>query len=361
MGQQSSVCTFLCVYRRSLFCLVLCLAALLVAAAHAGAHPADEASVYHYLWLEPKPGRVSLQHATIVGGLLAPSVWPQLDPGGDGELSPSEQDRHARELAKGLSLKVDGRTVAWKLEDYQYPSKTEFFGRDFPAIKLRLTAALPKVPANGLILSIGDQTYPQFTAVFPQPEVRPTRLTAGPPLISEEGRLTEVHVQLAGADRATAGRREGETRSDGVLPGLTLGSEGSSSGSRGTAGNESAPRPALPDLRDAPLFPDRGKIVFAAPKREHGETGALKGFLGKPLTPALIVLGLGAAFLAGMAHALTPGHGKAMVGAYLVGTRGTVWDAVLLGIVVTVTHTAGVYLLGFLCLWLTTRIQAEAA
>src|SRR5262249_27067357 len=45
-------------------------------------------------------------------------------------------------------------------------------------------------------------------------------------------------------------------------------------------------------------------------------------------------------------HALTPGHGKTIVGAYLVGSRGTVRHAVFLGLVVTITHTLGVYLLG---------------
>jgi ABC-type nickel/cobalt efflux system permease component RcnA len=49
---------------------------------------------------------------------------------------------------------------------------------------------------------------------------------------------------------------------------------------------------------------------------------------------------LAAAF--GAAHALTPGHGKTLVAAYLVGERGTPWHAVLLGVVTTLTHTAAV-------------------
>ena len=48
----------------------------------------------------------------------------------------------------------------------------------------------------------------------------------------------------------------------------------------------------------------------------------------------------------GAFHALTPGHGKTIVGAYLVGSRGTARHAVFLGLVVTLTHTLGVYLLG---------------
>src|SRR5262249_12052124 len=46
------------------------------------------------------------------------------------------------------------------------------------------------------------------------------------------------------------------------------------------------------------------------------------------------------AALFGAAHALTPGHGKTLVAAYLVGERGTVGQAVLLGLVTTLTHTA---------------------
>jgi ABC-type nickel/cobalt efflux system permease component RcnA len=48
----------------------------------------------------------------------------------------------------------------------------------------------------------------------------------------------------------------------------------------------------------------------------------------------------------GMVHALSPGHGKSIVAAYLVGTRGTARQAVYLGSIVTVTHTIGVFALG---------------
>ncbi len=57
-------------------------------------------------------------------------------------------------------------------------------------------------------------------------------------------------------------------------------------------------------------------------------------------TAALIAAGLGAL------HALEPGHGKTIVAAYLVGSRGTARHAVILGLIVTAAHTAGVYLLG---------------
>src|SRR5262249_5170514 len=55
---------------------------------------------------------------------------------------------------------------------------------------------------------------------------------------------------------------------------------------------------------------------------------------------------LAVAFFLGAAHALTPGHGKTIVAAYLVGSRGKVWDAVYLGSIVTLTHTSSVFILG---------------
>jgi len=52
--------------------------------------------------------------------------------------------------------------------------------------------------------------------------------------------------------------------------------------------------------------------------------------------------------LLGAMHALEPGHGKSLVAAYLVGARGRVFDAVVLGVTVTITHTATAVALGVL-------------
>ena len=77
-------------------------------------------------------------------------------------------------------------------------------------------------------------------------------------------------------------------------------------------------------------------------------------------------LGLGFVLLAiliaafwGAAHALTPGHGKAIIAAYLVGSRGTPRHALLLGLIVTVTHTAGVFALGIVTLALSELFVPE--
>ncbi len=61
----------------------------------------------------------------------------------------------------------------------------------------------------------------------------------------------------------------------------------------------------------------------------------------------------------GAVHALSPGHGKAMVAAYLVGARGTPRHAVALGLTVTVTHTIGVFALGLVTLALSAYVVPE--
>jgi ABC-type nickel/cobalt efflux system permease component RcnA len=61
----------------------------------------------------------------------------------------------------------------------------------------------------------------------------------------------------------------------------------------------------------------------------------------------------------GAAHALTPGHGKALVAAYLVGTKGTPRHAFVLGGTVTIAHTAGVFAIGIVTLGLSQFILPE--
>ncbi len=61
----------------------------------------------------------------------------------------------------------------------------------------------------------------------------------------------------------------------------------------------------------------------------------------------------------GAAHAFSPGHGKSIVAAYLVGSRGTPRHAVFLGLTVTVTHTIGVFALGLVTLSLSQFIVPD--
>ncbi len=64
----------------------------------------------------------------------------------------------------------------------------------------------------------------------------------------------------------------------------------------------------------------------------------------------IMLIGLAVAFAFGALHAKSPGHGKTMVAAYLVGSRGTMKQAAFLGGMVTLTHTISVFLLGLVTL-----------
>jgi len=71
------------------------------------------------------------------------------------------------------------------------------------------------------------------------------------------------------------------------------------------------------------------------------------------------LLALGISFIWGAMHAMTPGHGKTIVGAYLVGSRGTLKHAVYLGLTTTLTHTLGVFALGLITLFAAQFILPE--
>jgi nickel/cobalt exporter len=103
-------------------------------------------------------------------------------------------------------------------------------------------------------------------------------------------------------------------------------------------------------------------LAGATPARapDRAAESGFAGLLGRGDLGLLALLAsLGAAFAWGAAHALSPGHGKAIVTAYLVGQRGTPRQAVLLGLIVTATHTVSVFALGLVTLTLSEFVVPE--
>ena len=86
-----------------------------------------------------------------------------------------------------------------------------------------------------------------------------------------------------------------------------------------------------------------GDAVSAVPGGVAGEVPAI--FSSTNLTPLVLLVSLGLAAVLGAQHALTPGHGKTLMAAYLVGSRGRASHAVGLGLAVSVSHTLGILLL----------------
>ena len=65
------------------------------------------------------------------------------------------------------------------------------------------------------------------------------------------------------------------------------------------------------------------------------------------------------AIFLGALHGLEPGHSKTMMTAFIVGIRGTVWQAFLLGISATISHTAIIWILAFIGLHYSSRLNVE--
>ncbi len=109
-----------------------------------------------------------------------------------------------------------------------------------------------------------------------------------------------------------------------------------------------------PDVRSgtATLHPAGGASIGTeaepevAPVRGPNANDPFAALVGGDLTPAAVAAAILLAALLGAAHALSPGHGKALIAAYLIGSRGSVRQAATLGVTVAATHTSGVFLLG---------------
>ena len=101
----------------------------------------------------------------------------------------------------------------------------------------------------------------------------------------------------------------------------------------------------------------RGRAL-QAPDRV-GDSAFASLIARKDLSVWVVLASLAAALFWGAAHALSPGHGKTIITAYLAGRRGTPRDAALLGLIVTVTHTIGVFALGLVTLLLSRFIVPE--
>jgi ABC-type nickel/cobalt efflux system permease component RcnA len=101
-----------------------------------------------------------------------------------------------------------------------------------------------------------------------------------------------------------------------------------------------------------------GTVAAAHSGRTDGGFAALLDS-SRHLTLPVAILALLLAMFYGAVHALSPGHGKTMVAAYLAGTRGRARHAFALGATVTIAHTASVFGLGLVTLSLSEFIVPE--
>jgi ABC-type nickel/cobalt efflux system permease component RcnA len=300
------------VRRRLLLALVGVL--LVLAPAAASAHPLGNFSVNRYLRAEASGGSLYLRHVVDLAEIPAFQERGRVDAAGG--LRPWARAR-AREQAGDLVVTAGGRRL-----DAVPVSWAARWAPGAGGLRTLRLAAWYRVPAPG-------------------------GLPPGP-------------LRLVAEDRTHAGRlgwREVVLRASG---GARLAGAGAAGTDRSAELTDYPPdrlaRPLTVSRADAEWTPGQGAGPVAADITDAGESPAadrpdgLAGLVTGDLSAGVVLLALVLAMGWGALHSLSPGHGKSMVAAYLVGTRGTARHALLLGGVVTATHTAGVIALGLVTL-----------
>lgn len=286
--------------RKAAVVLVVVVALVLATTGTASAHPLGNFTVNHYAGIELAGDRVYVRYVLD----LAEIPTFQL---GDEVRAP----RFAATVARKLELRLDGTRV-------------------------------PLVPMAHRVLArdgAGGLETLRFDAVFSAPATGGSLSFVDRVLASRIG-WREITVSARDGARVVRSSAPSESRSKGLraYPADLLSSPLAvrSAVVQFEPGTGSA---AAPSLDPSPATPHRGTGFEAL--IERGE-----------LSVATVLLSLLVAAFWGAAHALTPGHGKALVAGYLVGTRGRPRHALALGATVTVTHTAGVFALGLVTLLL---------
>ena len=298
--------------RRALLAVLLVLAGLGVLAPSAMAHPLGNFSINHLSTVKVSDDRVDVLY------VLDEAEIPTAEQQG---LSRAELiERKQAELRRNLSLTVDGRRVELRQLEPRLSFPAGQAGLETTRFEQPLRAAV----SDPRRVQLTDDTFADRVG--------------WKAVVSAPGSGTAVRTNAPSGDPTNGLRRYPENLLDSPL-----------------------------DRREASFSVQPGAGTLMAPRAEGGETSTTRtggdGFAGifedAASGEGVLVLLLLAAFGWGALHALSPGHGKAMVAAYLVGTRGKPRHAVALGATVTVAHTVGVFALGFVTLALSQYILPE--
>jgi nickel/cobalt transporter (NicO) family protein len=308
----------------------------------AEAHPLGNFTINHYSRLEFADEKAHIDYVLDVAEIPTFQRKRQLDPNGDGKLSDAEArsylDAQLPSLVENLQLRVGEKVVPLRLLDSSATYRPGQGGLPILRIEARLLAELPKNWEDNGAGYYTDRNYKDHLGwreivVQGGPGVAIKRSTAPSAGVSDELRKYPSDMLSSPLDI-----REAKFT---LVPG-----EGSVAD--GTVGQA------------ARSF-DTSNYGF----KTNGYISRLYAWLNSLISftspsPIVILISLLAALLWGAVHAFTPGHGKTVVAAYLVGDRGTARHAVFLGLTVTLTHTLGVFALGGVAMYLARYILPEA-
>lgn len=307
--------------------LVVMLLVVALPAKTAAAHPLGNFTINRYARLELYENVVVIHYVLDFAEIPTFQMAEQIDADGDGALSQAELDAFLPEFADGLAknivLTVDGIPQALDMLDRTAGARTGQASLDVLRVAVVLRAQVEGAQESSLRFS--DTNY------------------------ADRPGWREMVVQPSAGSQITVDPRLLVDRSDALRDYSGVATSG-------------APTDSSVAFTWAPAS---GTAVPAVFKAEHGAERTGNGGLGRLLNNdrslGIILLSLLAAVGFGALHALGPGHGKSVVAAYLVGSRGTPRHALALGLTVTATHTAAVYALGFFTIAASDLLAPEEA
>lgn len=282
------------------------------------AHPLGNFTMNRYARIEVYRDAIDLHYVVDMAEIPTVQLISAIDEDGDGRASQSELDAYAateaRELARGFTLAVSGDRLAPAPVDISIQLLPGQGGLQVTRLVVVYRAPLTIPAGERVAVRFADSNFAD-RAGWKEIVVRPSE---GADVVSEPGLSIDRSNALLSypAETLRSAPNQREAAFTWVVGTGSL-----------------APAVAAPQV--------------AASGRSGGGVAML---LQRQQSLGIVVLSLLAAFGFGMLHALGPGHGKTVVAAYLVGSRGTARDALALGLTVTATHTSTVYLLGFVTL-----------
>jgi nickel/cobalt transporter (NicO) family protein len=303
-------------------------------------------TINQYCGLDLRGDSLAVHYAVVFGQLPALRELHEADADGNGVTSQGERDAYVGKLAPaiadGLEVRVDGVRVPLRATQWASSLPNEQGGFSL-RIAIDFSAALPAAGGGQQRrLQFANRNYSDrvgWREIVVQPDAAVTAYETNAYNNSLTGGLTEALRTLPQTGPLDE-RAVHLTYVAGPAPAGAL---------------RLAPRPGS-DAAASRAPPER-TLDNAWLARE---TRRLVESISSPrLNPRIAVLALLGALLLGAVHALSPGHGKTIVGAYLIGSRGTPRHAAFLGLTVTATHTAGVFLLGFATLYASRFIVPE--
>ena len=326
--------------------LVLALLAVVLAPALVAAHPLGNFTINHYAEVRIDPDRVLLDVVIDQAEIAAFQARQGFDLDGDGSVSDEEigagRVTGCAELTQDLVLTVDGTELELRTIEAGLTFPPGVGGLSTMRLVCGFEAMLAApIGAEATRIAFTDESFPNRPG-WREILTRGSGVTIA--LVEGELRDKTISARLTAYPRELASRPPGDksvvvsaTAGGDVLPPLDI---PDATPVAGIAPSE--PPASTPPSSMAP----RASPTAANPAPPGSiDAGELPEIFRRDLTPLVLLLSLLTAAVLGAGHALTPGHGKTIMAAYLVGTRGTPLHALGLGLSVTLSHTIGIVVL----------------